>query len=140
MVKVTNYHFPESRLFRRQFKCAKKLWITRGILTSAKHQNKLYLKCKKSLNENDFKTYKFCRNTVTRAKDAAKAMYFQKLIRKSDDSSMTWKAINKILRKGELTFNAFPSRINVKGKTLSDSSEICHELNQYFCGIGLEMA
>ena len=70
----------------------------------------------------------------------AKAVHFQKLIEESNHSLMTWKAINKILRKGEQTCNSFPTRLNVKGKTLSYSSEICHELNQYFCSIGHEMA
>ena len=33
-----------------------------------------------------------------------------------------------------------PGQLNVKGSTVTDSTEICHELNQYFCSIGHKMA
>ena len=89
MTNVTNRIFPKSRLSRRQFEFAKKPWITREILNSIKHQNTLYSKYKKSFSENAFNCNKTYRNKLTRAKEAAKAMYFQNLIEKSKNTSMT---------------------------------------------------
>ena len=140
MTNVTNSNFPKSRLSRKQFEFAKKPWLTRDILNSIKHQNKLYGKYKKSLSEYDFKCYKTYRNKLTRLKDAAEAMYFQNLLKKSKNTSMTWKAVNKILRKNPSNPNSLPAQLNVKGKLISDPSNVCHELNQYFCSIGHEMA
>ena len=129
MTNVTNSNFPNSRLSRKQFEFAKKAWITRDILNSIKHLNKLYSKYKKSLSEYDFKCYKTYRNKLTRVKDAAKAMYFQNLLKKSKNTSMTWKAVNKIFRKNPSSPNSLPAQLNVKGKLISDPSNVCDELN-----------
>ena len=67
-------------------------------------------------------------------------MYFQNLLEKSKNTSMTWKAVNKILRKNPTNSNSLPAQLNVNGKLISDPSNVCQELNQYFCSIGHEMA
>ena len=90
---------------------AKKPWITREILNSIKHQNKLCSKYKKSLSENNFNCYKIYRNKLTRAKEVAKAMYFQTLREKSKNTSMTWKAVNKILRKNPANPNSLLAQL-----------------------------
>ena len=99
MINVIDNFFPTTRMSRKQFKSSKKPWITRGILTSIKHQTQLYNIYKKSLNMNDFNRYKSYRNKLTHVKEASKAKYYQKFVGHSKDSTTTWKAVNKILRK-----------------------------------------
>ena len=53
--------------------------------------------------------------------------------------SSTWKTINKILRKGKHNSSSLPSKLNVNGIPLTNPSNICSELNKYFCNIGHEM-
>ena len=74
--KLTNKQFPKIKLSRKQYKFAKKTWITQDLLKSIKHQNKLYINYQKSGKNSDFKTYKAYRNKVTRQKETAKALYF----------------------------------------------------------------
>ena len=140
MTKVTNNLFPKTRQSRNQYKSAKKPWITKGILTSIKQQNRLYKKFKKSLDAKDFKRYKSFRNKLTHVKESSKAIYFQKLVKNSRDSSTTWKVVNKIIRKNSPKSNSLPTQISVKGNMISKPSEICRELNKYFCSIGHDMA
>ena len=140
MTKVTNNLFPKTRQSRNQYKSAKKPWITKGILTSIKQQNRLYKKFKKSLDVKDFKRYKSFRNKLTHVKESSKAIYFQKLVKNSRDSSTTWKVVNKIIRKNSPKSNSLPTQISVKGNMISKPSEICRELNKYFCSIGHDMA
>ena len=66
-------------------------------------------------------------------------MFFQKELGKSKNISSTWKAINKILRKGRHNSSSLPSKLNVNGIPLTNPSSICSELNKYFCNIGHEM-
>jgi len=75
--------------------------------------------------------YKTFRNKLTRQKEAAKAMYFQNEIGKSKSISFTLKTINKILRKGNhQQSTSLPSKLNINGIIISESSNICTELNQ----------
>ena len=117
----------------------KKPWITQEIFKSIKKQNKLFAKYQKTRSDADLKTYKSFRNKLTHQKETAKAMFFQKEICKSKNISSTWKTINKILRKGKHNSSSLPSKLNVNGITLTNSSSICSELNKYFCNIGHEM-
>ena len=140
MTNVIDKTFPKIRLSRKQYQHSKKPWITRDILKSIKHQNKLFAKYKTSGNECDFKSYKQFRNKTTHAKEAAKAAYYQNLLGKSNSSSMAWKTINPILRKNKRTQTSLPSELNVNEKAIQNPSTICDELNQHFCNIGHKLA
>ena len=115
--------------------------MTQEILKSVKHQNKLYKKCQKSGNINDFQTYKSFRNKLTRQKEAAKASFFSTEISKHKNTSTTCKVINNLLRKNKQnSTSSLPSTINIKGLDVFDATSICQELNKYFSSIGHEMA
>ena len=68
---VTDNIFPKTRVSRKQFKVAKKTWITKDILKALKRQNKLYSKCLKSKKESDYQIYRTFRNKVTRMKESS---------------------------------------------------------------------
>ena len=106
---MTDKHFPKIKLSRKQYKFAKKPWMTHVLLKSIKIQNKLYIKYQKSGKKGDYTTYKAYRNKVTRQKETAKALYFQNEIGKSKNTFSTWKAVNKILRKDKQKLHTLPS-------------------------------
>ena len=137
---MTDKHFPKIKLSRKQYKFAKKPWITHDLLKSIKLHNKLYIKYQKSGKKDDFTTYKASKNKVTRQKETAKALYFQNEIGKSKNTSSTWKAINKILMTDKRKLNTLPSKLTVNRNSVTDPASICTELNQHFCNIGHKMA
>ena len=69
MSNLTDKHFPKVQLSRRQYKIAKELWLTKGILKSITTQNKLYAKYKRSNSTSDHNIYKEYRNKLTRIKN-----------------------------------------------------------------------
>ena len=140
LTDIGNKHFPKTKLSRKQFNSAKKLWITQKILKSIKKQNKLFVKYQKTRSDAHIKTYKSFRNKLTHQKETAKAMFFQREIGKSKNISSTWKTINKIPRKGKHNSTSLASKLNVNGIPLTNPSSICFKLNKYFCNIGHVMA
>ena len=138
---VTDNIFPKTRVSRKQFKIAKKPWITKDILKALKRQNKLYSKYLKSKKESDYQTYRTFRNEVTRMKESSKAKHYQNLVGNGSDVSMTWKAINQILRKDRKNASSsLPTSIKLNNKVFSKPTKICNALNQHFCKIGHKMA
>ena len=134
---VADNIFPKTRESRKEFKIAKKTWITKDILKALKRQNKLCSKYLKSKKESDYQIYRTFRNKVTRMKESSKAKHYQNLVGNGNEVSMTWKAINQILRKNT---SSPPTSIKINDKTLSKPTEICNALNQHFCRIGHKMA
>ena len=99
MSNLTNKHFPKVQLSRRQYRIAKKPWLTKGILMSITTQNKLYAKYKRSNSTSDHNIYKEYRNKLTRIKEKVKVMYYQTLLGNCGNISVTWKTIKNISNK-----------------------------------------
>ena len=76
MKELVDSHFPLVRQSRKQLKYSHKPWITKGILTSIKTQNRLYKKYLKSKCEINCKTYKMYRNKLTHIKEMSKSNYY----------------------------------------------------------------
>lgn len=86
---------------RKQYKIGKNPWITKGILKSIKHKNKLYTKYLKSKSQNILLTYKKYRNKLTHIKEMSKHNHYEGLFKTASNSSETWKHINHLLRKNK---------------------------------------
>jgi len=84
---LTEIYFPKVKQSRKQCKVSKNPWITKGILASIKHQNKLFRKFLKTKTE---ESHKACRNKLTRIKKMAKASY-SKILLKTCGSTESWK-------------------------------------------------
>ena len=59
-------------------------------------------------------------------KESSKAKHYQNLKGNGNEVSMTWKAINQILRKNKKNKSSLPASIKVNDKALSKPSEICN--------------
>ena len=133
-----NHHFSLIKQSRKHLKYSHKPWITKGILTSIKTQNRLYRKYLKSKSETIFKTCKTYRNKLTHLKELSKSNYYQCRLRESGGMSDTWKTINNILRKSSKT-STLPSYVKYEGKHIYGHEAICNAMNNYFCNIGLKL-
>ena len=135
---LTAKYFPRVKQSRKQFKANKKPWITKGILTSIKRQNRLFLKFQNEKTEEAQGSYKMYRNKLTRVKKLAKSIYYGELLTKNGKSE-SWKIINKLLRK-KIKTNSLPTLLKVDGKVIEQPADICHEFNKHFCSIGKNLA
>jgi len=57
---LTEIYFPKVKRSRKQYKVSKKPWITKGILASIKHQNKLFRKFIKTKTKESHSIDKAC--------------------------------------------------------------------------------
>jgi len=80
MNNLTNQHFPQKMLSRRQYNKLKNPWITPDLLTIIKNKNKLYASYLKNKTPEILKEYKQLRKNAKNTTD-------------------TWKYINQLLRK-----------------------------------------
>ena len=120
MLHITNQHFLQKFLSRKQYKISKKKRISCGILKLIKQKNKLHCKYLKIKVLLFLLWYKKPRNRVTHEKEAAKTNYFENLFSEANGNTHeTWKVINTLLRK--------PKR---KTTAMSLSTKIGKKVNQ----------
>ena len=139
MSALTEKYFPKVKQTRQQFKFGQKPWVTKGILKSIERQQNLFRKYVSTKSNSDHVLYKKYKNKLTHIQELAKSPYYQKLLKWDRSSSQTWKIINKILLKEEKRIS-LPKKINLSGKTVTNSVDICNEINAHFCNIGENMA
>ena len=139
MKELVDSYFPLVRQFRKQLKYSHKPWITKGILTSIKTQNRLYEKYLKSKCETNCKTYKMYRNKLTHIKEMSKSNYYQRRLGESGDMSDTWKTINNILRKPSES-STLPTYVKYESKPIYGQNDVCNAMNNHFCSIGHKLS
>lgn len=110
-------------------------WITKGILKSIKHKNKLYKRyinkpnCK---NKNEYINY---RNKLTYIIRKRKRNHYVEMINESQgDFKKTWKVLNKVLSRGQKT-SVFPDHDN-NTSTGTRKITLVDKFNDYFVSIG----
>ena len=91
-------HAPLRKASRRQKRIQRNPWLTKGLLTSIKHKQKLYrthFLNGDALSINFFKTYS---NKLTRVKTLSKKMYYNSTINKyKNKPEELWKFINSVI-------------------------------------------
>ena len=135
MCDLADVHFPKRRLSRNQYIFFTNLWLTKGILISIKHQQKLF---REYITQNSAVTaqmYRKYRNILTRVKERAKANYYNSLPINNRDPSRTWKNINKLLNKPTKS-NTLPSQIDASGVAYTSPTDICNKFNTHFTNVG----
>ena len=136
---LTNYlnvNIPKVQIKARK-NVPKHPWITKGILKSIKHRNRLY---KKSLcNPTDLKKleYRQYRNKLTHVIRTSKRMYYTKQFVQANDSSSKWKIVNDILKRGNVSHS---TQFKQGDRIVSDPHEIANGFNNFFANIGAEQA
>ena len=130
--------FPEVRMSR---KCARdKMWITRGIKRSSNHKNKLYKKWVCSRDPLDEKNYKSYLKVFKKVTLAAQMTYYKdKFDIRINTTKQLWINLNKVCSLNKNKTTTCINKMIFDNKEISEPSEICNKLNNYFCSIGTNL-
>ena len=136
---IDNYA-PLQKLSRRQRKLKLKPWITRGLLISIKHKQKLYLSHFINGNTEKRNFYKKYANKLNKIKFISKQMYYQDELYKSKNNTFkTWKVIKSLLscsQNSSITYN----KIKYNGNLITGPETISESFNSYFSKVGLDLS
>ena len=128
---VTGSHAPIKRLSRKQRKLKNKPWITKGILTSIRHKNKMH-KSHYILGDQVTKSeYKKYSNKLTKIKTMAKKKHFaEELEKNKNNPKKTWEILRSLLsrKQGKI----FPGSVDVNGNKITDKDAISNSFNHFF--------
>ena len=76
-----------------------KPWITKAILISNTHKNKLYRQCVKLKTQESINKYNLYRNKLTRVKEHANRFFFSNVIQDStNNTAKLWKTIKDVTK------------------------------------------
>ena len=139
--QTINRHAPLRKRSRKDFRMQHKPWLTRGIIHSINHKNKMYSKFQSSLNMNKFKEYKSYRNILIRTIQAAKRMYYNNIIvQNRSKPDQIWKTIHELVNIKKKTIFSPTKLITDEGKTITDKIDIANNFNEYFANVGINLA
>ena len=135
--EVYNTCFPV-KILKRGYK-TRKPWLSDGMKTSIKNENKLYKQYKNTGNFEHELQYKQYRNKLNKLLfEAEKEHYVTLLNENKSNLKKSWRilkdAINK--RKGSSSC----SRFMINGETITDKMKIVTGFNKYFVNIGPTLA
>ena len=134
--KLFNFCFPYKKLSRKKSKHKK--WITRGLLVSIRHKNRLYKKyLDKPNNETRRVAYRRYSNKLTNILRLSEKHYYTQLLLKEKTSSHNlWKVYRQLMGKKSRETNSAIEKVISKNRMLTDKLGISNEFNNYFCKIG----
>jgi len=136
---IFNKHFPE-RLFKLNHKLAPRhSWMTRGLVRSCIKKSKLYKIWKNNGDVADKLRYIAYQNKLKKLlRVAEKSYFFDKFRSLSGDLRGTWKVLGSILNKS--TPEDFAKLFVIDGVDVTDRAKIVEVFNDYFIGIGSNLA
>mgnify|MGYP001553100430 CR=1 FL=1 len=114
-------------------------WITRGLKTSIKQKNKLYLQYKNRPTLHNNIIYKHYKNKLRSLIDAAKKMHYEHLIATNQNNiKKTWDIIKEVIGNRKRTHAIDEMKINEH--ICNDKQKIADSFNDYFINIGPDLA
>lgn len=119
----------------------RKSWITRGLMISCEHKNKLYREWASDRN-NDFLKgqYQTYNKVLQKLIKYAKTKYEQDYVKlQCKDSKSTWNYVNNRIGRTRSKENNI-GKIIIENKVITDKKEIANKFNKYFNNVGSEMA
>ncbi len=126
-------HAPLNKISKRKQKYVLKPWIDQSTVADIKQKNKLYYDKSKNPSEVNIVAYKTFNNQVTTKRRNKKRAYFKAYFEKhKHDSSKMWTGINQAMERTKAKKQLSLSIKNVKGKLMSDDSEIAESFANYF--------
>ena len=132
-------HAPLILASRRKRKLIKKPWITKGIYTSIRRKQKLYVSHFLNGSEVHKRFYKTYANKLTKIKTLAKKLYFQnEIVNSRHDMRKFWGVINSLTPYN--TKLSYPFSIIVGNSVINTPAEIADEFNKHFCSIGKKLS
>ncbi len=131
---------PLKKCTSKSKKTPKSPWITKGLLKSINHKNKLYKKyihCPSDSNYHKFKTFRNKLHSLIRK--AKRSYYFTHFEQVKNNLRQTWKTINTVIgRTRKQTLNDQFRRES--GTIITDPRKISDEFNDFFVNVGPNLA
>ena len=139
---IIDKHAPKTTITSKQKKLRQKPWITKGLLESLRHKNKLYKTFITNKTKSSFLNYKQYRNKLNHSLEIAKIQqhYQISVIKNKNYSTKLWKTIYEILQTNTKKTNTDFELVNDKQKNTTDEPEIANIFNKFFSTAGSTMA
>ena len=133
--KIVNKHAPFKTISKRRKKKLSKPWITKGIRTSIKIKNRLYM-C------GDHAQYKHYCNTISKLTRISKRQFYSQFFTNNlKIMQKTWEGINTLLnRKKKTSMEINCLKQPNSNTTVNIKSRISNIMNEHFTGIGPTLA
>ena len=132
---VVDKHAPLQTVSRKWRRFSQKPWLTKGIITSIKHKQKLYRTFFLRGNSFEKKFFKTYANKLTRVKKMSKKMYYTEYISQNKTNpKKIWQMINSLIPCK--TVDTVVKNINVDNENIDNPSDIAEAFNNYFVKIG----
>ena len=137
ITEITNKYTPLRKLSPKEVKSKTKPWLTKGLLKSLSTKNKLFEQCFKKQKSHLVLKYKTYLNKLTKLKEIAKKIYYQKELQlHKDNVSKEWKIINEITCHKQLQNNCISMITDEQNCKVTDKTKISDLLNDYFANVG----
>ena len=133
--KIVNKHAPFKSMSKRRKKKLSKPWITKGIRTSIRIKNRLYM-------SGDHAQYKSYRNTISKLTGINKKQYCSQFFNNNlKNMQKTWEGINTLLNRKKKTSMKINCLKQPNSNTTTNmKSRIPNIMNEHFTGIGPTLA
>ena len=122
--------FPLVRVSRKRNK--DKSWITKGILKSIRHKNKLYRKSIEKPTDSNIMKYSEYRKILNACIKTAEQLYYQQMFDdRSNSAKNLWKHFGPILNNSKRVRSNISS-LQVNGRKITDNRAIAEAFNDFF--------
>ena len=136
-----NLAFPEVDVRPKNSSSFQNPWMSKGLLISSKTKNKLFSKKVRNpslLNISNFQAYNVLFN---KSKKIAKKLYFSKQFEiKKENVRQTWTLIRDVIGSQTKKRENLPNFFKQNQDILNDPSDIANGFNDFFAGIGPQLA
>ena len=139
LITLFEESFPLIKKSRKRMKDKK--WITKGILKSIKHKDKLYKKQIRSPTVQNIEEFKKYRNILETIMKASEENYYHNLF--SDTKTATfklWETLGHIINPSKSKKQKGINKLKIGDNVIDDKAEISNHMNNYFCTIGKKLA
>ena len=132
-------HAPLVPASRKKRKLLQKPWITKGILVSIRHKQKLYISHYLHGSELQKCFYKTYANNLTKIIRLSKKLELRSQILNSrHDNKKFWSIMNTLTP--QKAAKKLPNSISADGKIINNPVEIAEKFNSHFCSIGNKLS
>ena len=131
--KLTNKHAPFKKLSKRKCRQFAKPWISKGLLTSIRKKNKLYL----TGQQDEYKCY---RNKLTTLIRLSKRNYYHHYFETNvNNMKQTWKGINSLIFNSRKKLKQIMAIRRTDNSLSTNVTEIPNLLNNHFATVGKKL-
>ena len=133
-----NACYPLVRVSRKRVK--DKPWLTHNLKSCIKKKHKLYKTSVRNGSEDNIYKYKQYRNILVRSLKIAEELYYKQLFDDTQQSAYNlWKHLGPIINPNTKKSGSGINKILYNGHYITDKSQICNVMNEYFCGVGKKL-